>query len=415
MNPIAFAIRRPVLTFMLVVPLVSGGVLGLSKMRPGALPPLNVPKIHVYLDYVGTRAQQVKRYVVRQYESYFHKHTAESHGEERKIFVTSPVVMDVDITRPFVCQIHSKAHIKVRALDNGYLEKILVSEGQRVKKGDVLFEIYPVLYEAKRDAEKAEADLAELEYINTENLYKERAVVSENEVKLFAARMRRAKANQNLAQRELDFTHVTAPFDGIVDRLHEQLGSLIKEGDILTTLSDNSLMWVYFNVPEREYLDYMVSSEQDKNDQRIELELANHHLFPQPCERLTIEAQFNNQTGNIPFRADFKNPKGLLRHGQTGTILIHRTLRDVIVIPQRATFELLDKRYVWVVGENDVAKQTLITIKHELEDIFVINDGIKVGDKIVLEGVRNVEDGKKVEYEFRKPEEALKNQKFPAQ
>jgi membrane fusion protein (multidrug efflux system) len=128
-----------------------------------------------------------------------------------------------------------------------------------------------------------------------------------------------------------------------------------------------------------------------------------------------VTAKFNNQNGNIMFRADFDNPEGLLRHGQTGTILIHRTLKNALVIPQRATFELLDKRYVWVVGEDDKAKQTLITIKHELDDIFVIKSGIEANDKIVLEGVRQIEEGKKVEFEFRKPEDALKNQKFRAE
>ena len=90
-------------------------------------------------------------------------------------------------------------------------------------------------------------------------------------------------------------------------------------------------------------------------------------------------------------------------------------MKNALLIPQRATFEILDKRYVWVVGEDDVAHQTLITIKHELEDIFVIDSGLNVRDKIVLEGVREVEEGGKVEYEFRKPEEALKNQKFHAE
>ena len=213
----------------------------------------------------------------------------------------------------------------------------------------------------------------------------------------------------------MNFADLTAPFDGIVDRLHEREGSLIKEGDMLTTLSDNSVMWVYFNVPEADYLDYMASSKQDKDDWKIELELANHTKFPQPGKIGAIEAQFNNETGNIAFRADFPNPAGLLRHGQTGTILIHRTLKNALVIPQRATFELLDKRYVWVVGEDDVAHQSLITIKHELDDIFVMNSGLDVKDKIVLEGVRQVEEGGKVEYEFRLPEEALKNQKFHAE
>ena len=154
---------------------------------------------------------------------------------------------------------------------------------------------------------------------------------------------------------------------------------------------------------------------QNQEDPKIELVLANHNKFPQIGTIGAIEAKFNNETGNIPFRADFKNPDGLLRHGQTGKILIHRTLKNAVVIPQRATFELLDKRYVWVVGEDHVAHQALITTAHELEDIFVISSGLKARDKIVLEGVREVEEGGKVAYEFRKPEEALKNQKFHAE
>ncbi len=175
--------------------------------------------------------------------------------------VTSPKAMDVTITQPYVCQIHSQRHIEVRALESGYLEEIAVKEGQAVKKGDVMFKILPVLYKARLDAEMAEAQLAQLEYKNTEKLFKEKAVVSQNEVLLFEAKLDRAKAKADLAQAELNFTDVRAPFDGIVDRLHEQQGSLIKEGDILTTLSDNSVMWVYFNVPENHYLEYMASPE----------------------------------------------------------------------------------------------------------------------------------------------------------
>ena len=217
-------------------------------------------------------------------------------------------------------------------------------------------------------------------------------------------------------------------------------------------------MWVYFNVPEARYLEYMAEIKQDSKDatskdnrvsdvsfeaddddnadaddddnstaganpyvqqveesQQIELVLANGSKFPQPGKIGAIEAKFNNETGNIPFRADFPNPDGLLRHGQTGTVLIHRTLKNAIVIPQRATFEILDKRYVYVVDEDDVVHQREIVVQHELEDIFVIKSGLDVNDKIVLEGVRQVRDGEKVEYEFRKPEEALANQKYHAE
>ena len=236
------------------------------------------------------------------------KSTRSTHEEPRKVVVTSPEAEDVTLTQRYVCQIHSKRHIDIRALDDGYLEKILVKEGQAVKAGDTMFQIKPVLYKAKLDAELAEFRLAELEYLNTERLFREKAVVSQNEVLLFKAKMDRAKAKADLAQAEFNFTDITAPFDGIVDRLHEREGSLIKELDILTTLSDNSVMWVYFNVPEAQYLEYMASLKHDNEDHKIELVLANHNKFPQSGKIGAIEAQFNNETGNIAFRADFQEP-----------------------------------------------------------------------------------------------------------
>jgi membrane fusion protein (multidrug efflux system) len=422
MNPLVFAMRRPIRTLMLLAALTGGGVFALNKAELINVPLLNSPKTYAFLDYVGTHANQIKGYVVEKFQSYFQK-KEEEHEETRKLVVTSPVEMDVTITQQFVCQIHSQRHIDVCALDSGYLEEIAIREGQAVKKGDVMFKILPVLYKAKADAEVAEALVAEREYNNTKQLFETKKIVSENEVLLFEARRDKAKAKAEMAKAELNFTKIVAPFDGIVDRQRQQLGSLIKEGEILTTLSDNRLMWVYFNVPEARYLEYMSARKEHEAEDRIELLLASGETFPQPGKIGAIEGQFNNETGNIAFRADFPNPDGLLRHGQTGTILIHRTLKNALVIPQRATFEILDKRYVKIVGEDGVADQRLITVKHELDDIFVIDRkvdvkekiGLEVNDKIVLEGVREVEVGAKVEYEFRKPDEALKNQKFHAE
>jgi membrane fusion protein (multidrug efflux system) len=423
MNPIAFVVRRPVTTVLLVLALVSGGVLVMAKMGVDLPPPLNSRKISAGLDDIGARAKRMKGYVVGRFGSYFHKHEKETHEEPRKVVVTSPKAMDVTVTGRYVCQIHSRQHINVCALDSGYLDVIKIQEGQAVKKGDLMFQLRPVLYETKYKAEEAEATLALREFQNTEFLFKKpNPVVSKNEVLLYEARKDRAKAKAEQAKAEWEFTKVLAPFDGIVDRQYAQLGSMINEGEVLTTLSDNRVMWVYFNVTEAQYLEYKASLKEDKTNQRIELELANHAIFvddkkrPQSPTLVTVTGQFNNQTGTIPFRADFPNPDNVLRHGQTGTVLIHRTLKDALVIPQRAIFELLDKRYVWVVGEDGVAHQRLITTsKHELEDIFVIEKGLNAGDRIVLEGVRQVQEGAKVEYEYRKPEEALKNQKFHAE
>lgn len=341
-------------------------------------------------------------------------HTDQAEREHHKIVVTSPKAKDVVITQQYVCQIHSQRHIKVRALQDGYLEMILVKEGQAVKKGNLMYKVLPVLYKAKWDAESAEARLAQLKLNNTKRLF-EQKVVSSQEVALYEAKLARAQAKAKLAEAEFNFTMVKAPFDGIVDRLHEQLGSLIKEKDILTTLSDNSLMWVYFNVPEKDYLKYMAMPAQEKERQRIELVLANGSKFKQHGKIGAIEAQFNNENGNIPFRADFPNPDGLLRHGMTGSILIHKSLKNAIVIPQRAVFEILDKQYVHVVDQDSVVHQREFVVQNELPDIFVIKKGLGVEDRIVFEGIRQVRNGEKVEYEFRAPEQVLANQKYHAE
>jgi membrane fusion protein, multidrug efflux system len=217
-----------------------------------------------------------------------------------------------------------------------------------------------------------------------------------------------------LAAAELGFATVRAPFDGIIDRLLRQQGTLVQEGEILTTLSDNSLMWAYFNVRERDYLEYKASHDQEKG-MLIELELANHEKFTQNASNLVIESVFNNQTGVIPFRADFPNPERLLRQGQTGTVLISRVQDEAIVIPQRAVFEILDKQYVYVIDKDDVAHQREIEPDYELEDIYVIKSGLAVDERIVLEGARQLHEGDKVEYEDRRAEEVVAQLKYHAE
>jgi membrane fusion protein, multidrug efflux system len=344
-----------------------------------------------------------------------HKHTEDhAHHAHHKIVTTSPVVKDVTVTQQYVCQIHSQRHISIRPLVNGYLEAITVREGQAVKAGEVLFKVVPVLYKATLDAEMAEARLAEIEYQNTQKLY-EQKVVSIQEVMLFDAKLAKARAKAKKAEAEMQFTTVKAPFDGIIDRLHEQQGSLVKESDVLTTLSDNSLMWVYFNVPEARYLDYMASRGHDKESEQVELVLANGNKFQYPGQIAAIEAKFNNETGTIQFRADFPNAGRLLRHGQTGTVLLHRKVHGAVVIPQRATFEILDRQYVFVVDKDSVARQREIKVLHEQEDVYVVGAGLGPDDRIVVEGVREVHDGEKVESEFRSPDLILSKQKFHAE
>lgn len=414
MNPFMFVIRRPVATLMMLGALVAGGVFVLNKMR-GNYPPDKLPKVYAYLDNATEHAKRAREYVGGHLESVFGRKHEEHTVEKHKIFVTSPLAKDVEVMQQYVCLIRSQKHIEVCALDSGYLEEITVREGQAVKKDDPMFKIVPILYKAKLKTKQAEVQTAHVKFTNTEKLYK-KGVVSDQEVALAKAELERAQAEAELSQAEFNFTNLKAPFPGIVDRLQKQLGSLIKEGEVLTTLSDNSVMWVYFNVTERRYLEYMDSLNHDE-DQKIELKLADGSIFPQAGKIGAIEAKFNPETGNIPFRADFPNPKGLLRHGQTGTILIHRVVKDAVVIPQRSTFENLAKRYVYIVDKDDVVHQSEITIQSEgeLDDIFIITKGVKPGDKIVLEGIRQIHEGEKVEFDYRRPEDVMANQKVHAE
>jgi membrane fusion protein (multidrug efflux system) len=337
---------------------------------------------------------------------------AEGHHAAHKIVVTVPIQKQVTTARQYVCQVHSCRHIEVRAINSGYLNEIAVKEGQSIKEGELMFKILPILYKARYESEVAEAQLAQIEYDNTQKLLRDN-VVSKQALALAAAKLARAIAKRELAKAEMNFTEIRAPFEGIVDRLHEQKGSLVSDGDILTTLSDNSILWVYFNVPESEYLKYKADPHRDEI--QIELELANGKKFEHPGHIGAIEADFNNDTGNIAFRADFPNPEGLLRHGQTGQIIMRRVQPDSLVIPQRATYEILAKKYVYVVDDAGIVHQREIEIQNELDDIYVVKHGLSAGEKIILEGVLQVRDGDKIEFELKNPDEVLGNLKYKAE
>lgn len=332
------------------------------------------------------------------------KEQKEEKKEEIKFLVTNPVQKDTTITKEYVCNISSINHIELRALEKGYLQKIYVGEGQAVKKGQLLFKIMPNIYQAELGKSKAEAEFAAIEYQNTKKLA-DGNVVSKNELAMAKAKLDKAKAEMQLNQVHLNFTEIRAPFDGIIDRFHVRVGSLVDEGDLLTELSDNSSMWVYYNVPEAEYLDYM--SKAHSNNRKVNLLMANDEIFEQSGVVETIEANFNNETGNIPFRATFPNPKRLLRHGETGTIEMSIPFKNALIIPQKATFEVLEKKYVYVIDKNNQIRSREITLAGELQHLFIVKSGLATTDKILLEGIRLVKENEKIAYKLEKGESVL--------
>jgi membrane fusion protein (multidrug efflux system) len=333
--------------------------------------------------------------------------------EETVVYpVTSPVQMDTVINKEFVSQIRSERNIEIRALEKGFLEKIYVDEGQHVQAGQVLFRIMPQLYQADVLKAKAEVAQAEIELQNASTLAKSN-VVSINEKRMAKAKLDAAKAELNLAQTHLSFTTIRAPFSGIIDRLPLKLGSLVDEGDLLTSLSDNGGIFAYFNVSEPEYLNYQTHSAERENNQ-VSLIMANGEVFPNKGTIQTIEGEFDNETGNIAFRAKFPNSNQLLRNGETGKIQMTLPLKNALIIPQKATYEIQDQKYVFVVGKDGVARSKNIKVSYELPDIYVVSEGLDVGDKILLEGVQKVKDDQKVETKFQDPKKVLSSLKLQA-
>ncbi len=285
--------------------------------------------------------------------------TEKPRNRAHKTTVTTFPLRPVTLAQQYVCQIQSHHRIEVRTPGTGYVTAILIKEGQAVKRDDLLFRIAPALHGEKQDAENKDKEIL-----------------------------------------------IKAPFDGVIGRLLHEQGSAVRQGEALTTLSDDSQMWAYFNVPEAQYLEYKATNPDElEDDRKVELLLANGDKFDQVGKLGAISASFN--AGSVAFRADFPNPDRRLRHGAIGTVLVNHVQKDAIVIPQLTTFEVLNKRYVYIVDGDSVVRRREIVIQSELGDDFVVKKGIGVKDKVVIEGNKWIRDGDKVKYEEQPPQKAI--------
>ena len=337
----------------------------------------------------------------------------EEKEESGKYVVTNAAVIDTSFTKEYVSQIKSIRNIEIRTQEKGFLQNIYVDEGQFVKAGQILFRIMPKMYEAELLKAQAEAKGAEIELLNAKTLA-DKNIVSKNEQALAQAKLEMARAEVSVAKLHLSFTEIRAPFAGTIDRIPKKLGSLLEEGELLTSLSDNSSIYAYFNVSEPEYLEYQTNIK-DRAANTVDLKLANgeNHKYKGKVE--LIESEFDNETGNVAFRANFPNPNKLLKNGETGKILMTIPVKKALVIPQKATYEIQDKKYVFVVDKNNVVKSKEIIITGEIPDLYVVKSGITQNDKILVEGVQKAKDDDKIKYDYQKPEYVLSHLKLHAE
>jgi membrane fusion protein, multidrug efflux system len=269
------------------------------------------------------------------------------------------------------------------------------------------------MYEAELLKAQAEAKAAEIELENARTLA-DKNIVSKNEQAMAQAKLEQAQAQISLAKLHLSFTEIRAPFAGTIDRIPKKLGSLIDEGELLTSLSDNSEMFAYFNVSEPEYLEYQTNTK-SRGDNKVNLLLANNHPLAYSGEVQVIESEFDNETGNIAFRAKFPNPDKLLKNGETGKVMMTMPLKGALIIPQKATYEIQDKKYVFVVDKNNVLKSRFITIGGEVPDLYIVENGLSADDRILLEGIQKVKDEDKISYDYQAPREVIAHLRLKAE
>ncbi len=322
--------------------------------------------------------------------------------------VASPEVKTVKVVHEYVAEIRAVRHAELRSRFRGILESVGVDEGQPVKAGQKLFTINARarkqdLAVAAAATLGAAADLhaAELDLENTQ-LLADKNVVSNAElartkskVQGMRARLAQAKAAQARAGVELDRAVISAPFDGVVDRVPHKTGSTIDEDDLLTTISDTREVLAYFAISEREYLQFL-QVPAGQRPKQVSLELADETRFPAPGEIDAVGSEIDRDTGTLTYRARFPNPDGVLKHGSSGTIVVETELQNAILVPQRSTYEIQGDQYVFVVAQDSTVHARKIGIKARLEDTFAVDSGLGPGDRFVVEGVQKLKDGMKI-------------------
>jgi RND family efflux transporter MFP subunit len=327
--------------------------------------------------------------------------------------VTSPVIKDTSYFADYVADIHSFQNVEIRARVKGYIEKIHVDEGAFVKEGQVIFSISKREYEEEVQKAKAllksaiaDAKAAEYEVQNIGSLV-EKNVVSKTELDIAKAKLEalnakidEAKSIEASAQLRLSFTEVRAPFDGIIDRIPNKTGSLLDEGALLTTVSDNRSVYAYFHVSEKEYLDLVTNTKDSIKNKQLQLILANGNYHPYTGKIEIIEGEFDNSTGNIAFRARFSNPDQLLKHGSSGKVRIKKSIPGALLIPQKAVFEIQDKSYIYLVNDSNVVSLKNIKIKTRIPHLYILDGSLTTNQKLIYEGTQTLKDGKKINTKF---------------
>ncbi len=308
--------------------------------------------------------------------------------------------------------------IEIRPMINGYIEKTYIDEGQEVKKGDLLFKISNPqfaqdvnMYAARVASAKTAVEAAKIQVDKTKPLV-EQGIISAYELTnanlaldMRKAELEQAKATYSNAQTNLGYTIIKSPVDGVVGKLPYKLGSYVYSNTVLplTVVSNISKVYAYFSINEKDQLKMFETIEgknfQDKISKipPVTLLLSNGEIYAKEGRVETFSGLINSQTGSFNVRASFDNTDKMLRSGSSASVRIPTHLKNVIIIPQKATSEMQDKRLAFIVGEGE----TVMGVPIKVTEIpggkyFVVTEGLKPNDKLIIEGIGIVPEGTKI-------------------
>ncbi len=313
-----------------------------------------------------------------------------------------------ELSNNYPATIKGKTDIDIRPQVTGFITKVHVDEGQKVTKGQTLFTLDQVQFNAAVEQAKANVNVAkaavstaQLTADNKRSLYQKNIIseyeyqMAENALLQAKAQLAQAEAGLTNANKNLAYTVVTSPSNGVVGSIPNREGSLASPSSAqpLTTVSDNSKVYAYFSLNEKDILQ-LTNGGETTLDQRIKempevkLQLADGSIYPVNGKIVTVSGVIDNTTGAATVRALFDNTNGMLRSGSTGTILIPRKMDNIILIPQKSTYEIQDRRYVYVVNDSNKVSSRNITVMNINDGKnFIVTDGLNAGEKIVIEGV----------------------------
>ncbi len=303
--------------------------------------------------------------------------------------------------------------VQIRPQATGFLTKVNVREGQHVNKGQVLFEIDRVQLQAAVDQAKAAVAVAQANVntaqtnANNNKLLLEKNIIgapayqtSVDALNAAKAQLNQVQANLVAAQKNLSFSVVTSPISGVVGTIDFKEGTLVSPQTLLTIVSDNGLMEAYFSMTEKEILALTDGGKRSVETAKdamppVQLQLADGEIYPEPGKIVSISGVLDSATGSAQVKAQFPNPDGMLRSGNTGNILIPSATAGALQIPQNATFEIQDMKFCYVVGDSAKVHTRPITVS-DLSDgkNYIVTSGLKAGEQIVVEGIGiSVQDG----------------------